>query len=199
MKRTHASIAALIIAQSVLSGVVDAQPARPAPTAPAQIDATPPLIPIPGARVTADGLLVGGQPSPGQLEAIQKAGYRTVVSLMTSDERGASGERRAVERLGLTFVSIPVAGASGITEANARALSNAVDKPDARPAVVHDLDGQRASALLGLEAFVVDRVPPAVAIQLAKTLGMKRYEPALRQRIEEICKRDTSRRCEEVP
>jgi uncharacterized protein (TIGR01244 family) len=169
------------------------------PAAPKQIDETPPVIPIPDAHVTTTGLLVGGQPTPAQLEAIHRAGYRTVVSLRAEDERGDEGERATVERLGMAFVSIPVRGAADLTEENARKLGEALDKPDALPAVVHCATGQRASPMLGLEAFVVDRVSAAAAIELAKSLGMKKHEAALRKRIAEICKADKSRRCEDVP
>ncbi len=169
------------------------------PAAPKQIDQTPPLVPIPDAHVTKTGLLVGGQPTAKHLEAIHRAGYRTVVSLRAEDETGDEGERATVERLGMTFVSIPVPGPAGLTEDNARTLAKALDKIDALPAVVHCRTGQRASAMLGLEAFVVDRVSAAAAIEIAKSLGMKRYEAALRKRLAEICKADKSRRCEDVP
>ena len=169
------------------------------PAAPEQVDRTPPLVPIPGAHVTKTGLLVGGQPTAKHLEAINQAGYRTVVSLRAEDEPGDEGERATVERLGMTFVSIPVPGPAGLTEDNARALAKALDKTDALPAVVHCGTGQRASAMLGLEAFVVDRVSAAAAIEIAKSLGMKRYEAILRKRLAEICKADESRTCEDVP
>ena len=89
------------------------------PNAPKQIDPTPPLVPIPNAKVTPDGLLIGGQPSPEQLKAIQEAGYHTVVTLRPDSERGDEGEQAAVEAMGMKFVSIPVAGAPGLTEENA--------------------------------------------------------------------------------
>lgn len=168
------------------------------PNAPKNIDETPPLIPIPNARVTKTGLLIGGQPTPEQLKAIGQAGFRTVVTLRPESERGDEGEQAAVERMGMKFVSIPVAGAEGLTEANARALGRALAEEDALPAVVHCSTGQRVSALLGLKAFVVDRLSAAAAIDLAKTLGMKKYEAALRKRIAEICKADKSRNCEDV-
>ena len=168
------------------------------PSAPKNIDQTPPLIPIPNARVSDKGLLVGGQPTPEQLREIQEAGYRMVVSLRTAQEKGDEGERAAVERLGMKYVSIPVAGPGGLTEQNARALSKALDEEDVLPAVVHCGVGERAAALLGLEAFVVDRSSAAAAIDLAKSLGMKALETALRERIEKICKADASRNCEDV-
>ena len=168
------------------------------PNAPKQIDPTPPLVPILNAKVTQDGLLIGGQPSPEQFKAIQEAGYHTVVTLRPESERGDEGEQAAVEAMGMKFVSIPVAGGPGLTEENARSLAETLDERDALPAVVHCSTGQRVSALLGLKAFVVDRLSAAAAIALAKSLGMKKLEAALRERIAEICKRDASRNCEGV-
>jgi protein tyrosine phosphatase (PTP) superfamily phosphohydrolase (DUF442 family) len=168
------------------------------PSAPRNIDQTPILVPIPNARVTATGLLIGGQPSAEQLKAIQQAGYRTVITLRPESELGDEGEQAAVEGMDMKFVSIPVAGAAGLTESNARALAKAVDAEDARPAVVHCSTGQRVSALLGLKAFVVDRMSPAAAIDLAKSLGLTELEGALRKRIAEICKTDKSRNCADL-
>jgi uncharacterized protein (TIGR01244 family) len=168
------------------------------PTAPSNIDETPPLVPIPNARVTKTGLLVGGQPTPEQLEAIHQAGYRMIVNLRTEAEVGDEGEQAAVERMGLKYVSIPVAGADGLTEDNARALDKALQGMDVLPAVVHCATGQRVSALMGLKAFVVDRLSAAAAIDVAKSLGLTKLETALRARIAEICKSDKSRNCEGV-
>jgi len=174
----------------------DAPPSKP--STPRDIDQTPVLVPIPNARVTASGLLIGGQPSPEQLKAIAEAGYRTVVNLRVPSELGDEGEQAAVERMGMHYVSIPVAGAAGLTESNARALAKTINARDARPAVVHCSVGQRVSALLGLKAFVVDRMSPAAAIDLAKSLGLTSLEGALRARIAEICKADKSRSCEDL-
>ncbi|MBW2380098.1 MAG: hypothetical protein JRG70_11205 [Deltaproteobacteria bacterium] len=156
------------------------------PSAPKNIDETPPLVPIPNAQVTKTGLLIGGQPTPEQLKAIKEAGYRTVITLRTDSERGDEGEQATVERLGMKFVRIPVAGPAGLTQDNA-------------PAVLHCRTGQRVSALLGLKAFVVDRASAAAAMDLAKRLGIKKLEAALRERIAEICKSDKSRNCEDLP
>jgi len=186
----------MTVAFRAAPATADAPPTKP--TAPKQIDQTPPLVPIPNARVSDQGLLVGGQPSLKQLEAIQQAGYRTVVSLRTDSESGDEGERERVERLGMKFVTIPVSGPEGLTATNARALSKALDERDALPAVVHCSTGQRSAALLGLIMFVVDRKPPAVAIDYAKHLGLNRLERALRERIRRICKADPSRNCEGI-
>ena len=181
------------IAGSTLRAYADGAPETP--TSPRNIDGTPPLVPIPNARVTTTGLLIGGQPSAEQLKAIQQAGYRTVITLRPESERGDEGEAAAVEQMGMKFVRIPVAGAPGLTESNARALNAALVQRDALPAVVHCSIGQRVSALMGLRAFVVDRVSPTAAMDLAKSLGLKELETALRDRIAQICKADPSRNC----
>jgi protein tyrosine phosphatase (PTP) superfamily phosphohydrolase (DUF442 family) len=187
-----------LAAALAMAGLARADEAPERPTAPKNVDQTPPLVPIPNARVSPAGLLVGGQPTREHLKAIQQAGYRTVISLRASTERGDEGEPALVERLGMKFASIPVAGPAGLTEETARALSRALDQQDALPAVVHCRTGERAAALLGLEAFVVDRVNASAAIDLAKGLGMKRLEKALRERIGEICRADPSRSCEGI-
>ncbi|MGB5547748.1 MAG: sulfur transferase domain-containing protein [Polyangiales bacterium] len=193
-----------VVSLIVLSALIGAPPAASAdrepekPSTPKNIDQTPPLVPIPNARVTKTGLLVGGQPSLDQLKAIAQAGYRTVITLRTDMEQGDEGEEATVERLGMKFVSIPVAGPAGLTEDNARRLAKALEAQDALPAVLHCKSGQRVGALLGLKAFVVDRVSAAAAIDLAKSLGLTKLEAALRQRIAEICKADKSRNCEGV-
>ena len=201
MRGTRAWLTTFVVlalgAFTVLHGA-HAKPPLDKPAAPKNIDQTPPLVPIPNARVSEEGLLVGGQPSPEHLRAIQEAGYRMVVSLRTDGEKGDEGERVAVERLGMKFVSIPVAGAAGLTEENARALSKTLGEQDVLPAVVHCSIGERAAALLGLEAFVVDRLSMGAAVDLAKRLGMKRLEPSLRERIQGICKADASRNCGEL-
>ena len=190
--------ALLALAVGTLSSLPRASAERPdePPSSPKQIDSKPPLVPIPNARLTEDGLLIGGQPTPAQLKAIRDAGYQTVITLRTDKETGDEGEQATVERLGMKFVSIPVAGAAGLTEANARELAKTLAERDVLPAVLHCVSGQRVSALLGLKAFVVDRLSATAAIDLAKSLGLTKLEGALRKRIAEICKSDKSRNCE---
>lgn len=178
------------------TGKADRPPTEP--RAPKNIDATPPLVPIPNARVTTTGLLIGGQPTREHFLAIRDAGYRTVVTLRPEAERGDEDEPALVEQLGMKLVSIPVPGAAGLTASNARALGKALNAPDALPAVVHCSTGQRVSALLGLKAFVVDRMSAGASIDLAKSLGMRKFEAALRERIAQICKADKSRNCEGI-
>ena len=156
----------------------------------------PPKVSIPQAYLTEDGLLVGGQPTTEHLRAIRKAGYRTIVSLRTPKEPGYAQEKRVAEELDIRFVSIPVAGPSGITKAKAQALAKVLQSKDVRPAVVHCGTGQRASALLGLKAFVTDGMMATEAILYAKKLGMKRLTEVLEVQIRQICAKESNERCD---
>jgi protein tyrosine phosphatase (PTP) superfamily phosphohydrolase (DUF442 family) len=50
-----------------------------------------------------------GQPTPGQFNAIKKAGYQVVINLALTDSPGALlGEASLVERLGMAYYHIPV-------------------------------------------------------------------------------------------
>jgi len=139
-----------------------------------------------------DDLRVGGQPSTADLEAAAAAGVTTVISLRTEGEPGSEGERETVEGAGMTFVSIPVPGAEGLTEANARALDEALESSG--PAILHCGSGNRAGSLLGLRAFVTEGATGDEAMSLATEAGMTRLADALRATLTELCQ-DAPERC----
>ena len=143
---------------------------RDRPTAPKDIDDAPALVPIPNARVTKSGLLIGGQPAPEQLKAIHDAGYRTIVTLRTATERGDESEEAAVERMGMKFVRIPVAGAAGLTEEQrARARQGPWRRGCAarRPALQHRAARERLAGPEGVRRRPGERGRPRSI--LAKT------------------------------
>ena len=132
-----------------------------------------------------DDLRVGGQPSAADLEAAAAAGVTTVVSLRTEGEPGSEGERETVERVGMSFVSIPVAGAEDLTEANARALDEALDA--SASTILHCGSGNRAGSLLGLRAYVTEGASGDEAMRIATEAGMTRLTDALRATLTELC------------
>lgn len=159
--------------------------AAPAPSAPATAPSAAPSVPagedlLPNARRPAPDLLTGGQPSPEQLEALAAAGYTTIIDLRTEGEKGApADEPEQVEALGLAYVRIPVTGADGLTEANARELDRVLEAA-AGPAVIHCASGNRVGALLALRAHL-DGATPEVALEHGLDAGLTRLEPAVRE------------------
>lgn len=94
-------------------------------------------------------LYTAGQPSAAELQQAAAAGVTTLIDLRQPDEARGFDETAAAERLGLRYVRIPVAGAAGLTEANAQALRTALAQSQG-PALLHCASGNRAGALLAL-------------------------------------------------
>lgn len=128
----------------------------------------------------ADELVTGGQPSQAQFE--QAAGdIRTVINLRAEGEEGFD-EAPRVEALGMSYVAIPVQGAAGITEANARLLDAALN--EAGPTLLHCGSGNRVGALLALRAFYVSGASPAEALEVGRAGGLTSLEQTVTQHLE---------------
>ncbi|MEG2804150.1 sulfur transferase domain-containing protein [Stenotrophomonas sp.] len=132
-------------------------------------------------------LYSAGQPSAAQLQQAAAAGVTTVIDLRQPDEDRGFDETRVAEGLGLRYVRIPVAGAAGLTEANARALHTALAQSSG-PVLVHCASGNRAGALLAvLQAR--DGAPVEAALQFGRDAGMTSLEAPTRARLERAATR----------
>lgn len=129
------------------------------------------LVPIPNARRALPDVITGGKPSADNLREAKAAGFHTVISLLPETE--TQDEAAQARELGFAFVSIPVAGPSDLTEANARHLAEAMDAPGARPLILHCASGNRAGALLALSSYYVDHATPEAALELGERAGLK--------------------------
>lgn len=165
------------------AGQMEAKPADRSAQGAGEAPAPAPLVAIPGAAQPLPGVLSGGQPTPEQLAEAAARGYRSVISLRPEGEPGSEGERAEVERLGMRFVSIPVAGAADLTEQNARALGQALSAEGAVPAILHCGTGNRAGALLALEAYYVEGKSAEEALDLGKRAGLTKLEPTVREKL----------------
>lgn len=140
------------------------------------------LLAIRNARVPVDGVLSGGQPSEEQIEAAARAGFRTVINLRTDQESGFEWERETVERLGMRYVHIPVAGAGGLTRDNVEAVDRALkDALDAGPTLLHCGSGNRIGAVLALRRAWLEGAAPDDALAHGQAGGLTRLEPAVRE------------------
>ena len=142
-----------------------------------------PSIDIPNARMPFEGILVGGQPTPEQLEAAAQAGYSTIVNLRPPGENSEWEEASKAAELGLRYVNIPIAGVEDLNAENAARLAEVVDDPAARPLLVHCGSGNRVGALFALKAFYVDGEDAASALQTGLDTGLTSLEDAVRQRL----------------
>ncbi len=139
------------------------------------------IIDIPNALLFEDRVLLGGQPTREDLERAVALGYRKIVNLRLPDEFSEWDEPELAESLGLKYVTIPVAGASGLTLENARRLAAELDQEDDSPIVLHCASGNRVGALLALKAFHFDGLDAQAALELGLENGLRSLESAVRE------------------
>ena len=78
---------------------------------------------------------------------------------------------------------LPMAGAAGLTEDNAKALQEVLDDDSVYPVVVHCGSGNRVGALFALKAFYFDCHNGEEALEAGKAAGLTRLEPAVREKL----------------
>lgn len=139
---------------------------------------------VPNAAMPFDGVLVGGQPDDAQLAALRDAGFATVINLRTPEEPGTVEEGEKVGRLGMDYVTLPLAGDEGLTEERARAFAAALDAAD-KPVVIHCASGNRVGALFALRSFYLEGASADEALELGKEAGLTRMEDAVRRKLQE--------------
>ena len=160
-----------------------APPVTPAPP-PASPPAPATLIDIPNARMATPSILVGGQPSAEQVEEAARAGYRTIVNLRAPGEKGEWDEATKATELGLSYISMPIAGMEAITVEAAGRLAEILDDPETLPAMVHCASGNRVGALFALKAHHLDGADIETALAAGREAGLTKLEGAVRELLE---------------
>ena len=136
----------------------------------------------PAPHVLRPGLYVGGQPDEAQLRTLASQGVTTVIDLRGADEDRGFAEATLVQQLGLRYVSLPIAGADGITPANAQTLQQALDASQG-PVLLHCASGNRVGALAALMAHARG-ADDETALAEARAAGLKSLEPAVRAQLQ---------------
>jgi len=132
-------------------------------------------------RQPRENLWTGGRPSDADLDAFAAMSGSLVISLLPADELGGEAERVGARNLG--FLSIPITGATDLTEDNARRLGEALHAHEGQPVLLHCGSGNRAGALLAMEAFYVEGQTVEAAISLGLSAGLTSLESAVRERL----------------
>ncbi len=142
-------------------------------------------IDIRNAKMPLPGVLTGGQPTEEQFALAAEAGYRTIVNLRTEGEDGTWDEASKAADLGMDYISIPVAGAAGLTAQNARRVFEVLDDAGKHPVMLHCGSGNRVGGLFALKAFHIDGKDVETALEIGRGAGMTRLEEAVRKLLEE--------------
>ncbi len=130
-----------------------------------------------------DQLTTSGQPDAVEFEALADSGYMAVIDLRLATEDHGLDEQSTVESLGMSYISIPVAGANGLTYENASALDRFLAGIEG-PVLVHCGSGNRAGALLALREKL-NGADNATALEFGREAGLTGLEPVVIKRLEE--------------
>jgi uncharacterized protein (TIGR01244 family) len=137
---------------------------------------------LPNRSDAIEGVTTSGQPSEAALTAIAAAGYKAVIDLRGPDEnRGLADEKKTVETLGMSYVSLPVEGGAGITYENARALDKLIAEADG-PVLVHCSTSNRVGALLALRARA-SGADAETALELGLASGLAGLKSLVEQKL----------------
>ena len=129
------------------------------------------------------GLLTAGQPTEAQFEQLGKLGVKRVICLRPATENGTGWEEEKAKALGITFVRLPIAGADGLTQDNARRLGVELAAAGEATTMVCCGSSNRVGALLALHAFFVEQKSAADALAFGKAAGLKALEPQVVERL----------------
>lgn len=136
---------------------------------------------LPNRKEPLPGITTAGQPSADQLAAAAKSGVKTVIDLRALTEDRGMDERATVEKLGMSYVTLPVDGGEGVTYANATALDKLL--ADAKgPVLLHCATGNRVGALLALR----DKLKGAdndAALALGVKSGLSGLKPTVEKKL----------------
>jgi len=120
------------------SSAPDSEPAPPPVLEPAACGAIAPLH-------SFGGIYLAGQPSAEDLEAAQRAGVKTVVTLRKDGELDWN-EQQVVDDLGMTYVSLPYGSPDELTDEVFDAGRELLDTVE-RPMMLHCHSANRVGAL----------------------------------------------------
>ena len=123
----------------------------------------------------------GGQPSDEQLTALAGAGVKHVINLRPASETPKLDEASLVADRGMSYHSLPVDGAAGLTLSNVKALDQLLKQAGDEKVFLHCASGNRVGALMALRASLIYGESTDAAIAQGKAWGLTRLEPELRR------------------
>lgn len=134
-------------------------------------------------REPRPALYTAGQPAAADWQAIRARGVGTVIDLRAPGELKDRDEAAEVRSAGMRYIAIPVAGAGGIDDANAKALRAALDTADG-PVLVHCASGNRVGGLLALMQARSGAMTTEQALEFGRSAGMTSTEARVRELLE---------------
>lgn len=124
-----------------------------------------------------------GQPDAEILALAKEAGFTTVVDMRRPTEDRGMDEAAEVAALGMSYITLPVDGANGVTYDNAAELDKILAAADG-PVLLHCASGNRVGALHALSQKMAGATNEE-ALAAGKVAGLTRLEPVVVERLQE--------------
>jgi len=138
---------------------------------------------LPNRHDAIEGITTAGQPSAEALAAAAEAGYKTVIDLRSPTEDRGMDEAATVESLGMSYISLPVAGGDGVTYENASLLDELLGDASG-PVLLHCASSNRVGALLALRARM-HGADADEALELGLASGLSSLRPVVEAKLAE--------------
>lgn len=119
---------------------------------------------------------VSAQPTAEAIVKLPSAGVRTVINLRPASETPDLDEKGVVEKAGMKYVSLPVAGSSGLTHDNVVAFDQAMAAADGGKVLMHCASGNRVGAMMALRARWIQGKSADEALAIGRSSGLKGLE-----------------------
>lgn len=126
------------------------------------------------------GLYAGGQPTPGDLARLAGDGVRTVINLRAPGESVEFDEAAEAARLGLRYVTIPIAGAGDLDRARVVQFGRELDAArNAGGVLIHCASSNRVGAMVALDEAINRGGSPDASLERGRAAGLASLEPAV--------------------
>lgn len=126
------------------------------------------------AKWIMDGnLLVGGQHSASDITKMKQAGVAAIINLRMPAEFDNQALIEESKKQKISYNMLPIAGSSGITLENMRALDDILKSFEGEKVTLHCASGNRVGALLALRAFHIQGKSKEEALKLGTKAGMR--------------------------
>ena len=125
-------------------------------------------------------LYSAGQPSVEDLAEAAAKGIRTVINLRGAEEAVEFDERAEAQRLGLGYVSLPIAGAQQLVRATIETFAREVQQARREgPVLIHCGSGNRVGAAIALQRGWLEGGTTHDALVAGRSAGLAGLEPVV--------------------
>lgn len=124
---------------------------------------------------TVDGIYLSGQPKEADFTAIKEDGIKTVINLRKPDEMTDFDEKKVVEDLGMTYISLPWNGPEELSDYIFDKSRNLLKNAE-KPVLLHCASSNRVGAVWLPYRVLDNGLTLEEALDEAKEVGLKSAE-----------------------